>query len=75
MIEILFGKIGKIIKGKHINCYVKFEDDTAYTGGYYVLISKTIEFDNEVYDDWLENKTDLEKYIMEKKWEVQWEED
>jgi len=71
--KILFGKIGKIIKGKHKNWFIKIEDDREGTGGYYVLICKTFFFDNNVYDDWIENYEDLKQYFLEKKWEIEWQ--
>ena len=72
MNNILFDKKGKIIQGKHLNWFVKVEDDTKRTGGYYVLICKTNSFIDDVYDDWLENYDDLKQYFLEKKWKVDW---
>ena len=73
MHNILFDKIGKIIRGKHLNWFVKVEDDTKHTRGYYVLICKTNSFKSNVYDDWLENYEDLKQYFLEKKWKIEWE--
>jgi len=73
MNDILFDKIGRIIRGKHRNWFIKVKDDTKQTGGYYVLICKTNSFKDNVYDDWLENYEDLKQYFLEKKWEIKWE--
>jgi hypothetical protein len=73
MTEIFLNKIGKIIHGKQKNWFVKIEDDTKRSGGYYVLMCKTFSFDNEVFDDWLENYEDLKQYFSEKKWEIEWQ--
>jgi hypothetical protein len=73
MKEIFYGKIGRIVKGKHENWFIKIEDDRERTGGYYVLICKTNFFDKNVYDDWLENYDDLKQYFLEKKWEIEWQ--
>jgi hypothetical protein len=68
MNHIFFDKVGKITQGNHKNWFIEIKDDTKKSGGYYVLLCKTSSFDNEVFDNWLENHEDLKQYFSEKEW-------
>ena len=63
--------VGLILKGDDQGLYVKILDDGANTGGYLIITSPSISFD-EGYDDWVENFSDLEKYFGESNWEIEW---
>lgn len=69
----LITKIGKkgIIKGgPHEGFFVRIEDDSQNTGGFLILTWK----DNPAtgYDHWVENSADLDPFIREAGWNVEW---
>lgn len=66
-----FNKIGKIIAGDEMGGFIKIINDIENTGGYYILFSENIDFVC-VYDSWVENQEDLNKYFEESKWIIKW---
>lgn len=70
-----FGKKGKIVGGEHLGWTVEFVDNTADTGGFYVLIedSSPQATDLDGFDYWLEFKDDIPDFIKEMNWEIEWE--
>jgi hypothetical protein len=78
MIE--FDKKGHIIRGAYEGWYVLVKDDTVDTGGYYIFISNSpnvegIEgFDDgaEGFDNWFENKDQVQAYFEQSDWLVEW---
>jgi len=68
MIEI--GRKGKILQGRKIGNYVIIQDDIENTGGYLILTSPESDF-LQGFDDWVE-KEDLEAYVKESNWEIEW---
>lgn len=68
---IAFNKIGKIIAGDEIGGFIKIIDNSENTGGYYILFCDSIDF-LCVYDSWVKNQEDLNKYFEESKWIIEW---
>ena len=71
MVEI--GKRGRIQNGEYAGWDIIIEDDAENTGGYLVLISAGHGKPREGYDDWVETKDDLGKYMEESGWIVDWQ--
>jgi hypothetical protein len=71
---ILIGKRGRIIKGPSEGWYILVQDDTANTGGYYILTSSNPGFSGgEGFDDWVENRELLERLFETSNWVIEWE--
>jgi hypothetical protein len=64
------GKKGRIKAGVHAGFFVRIQDDSQNTGGSLILIWK----DNPSmgYDDWVENLIDLDQFVHESGWDVEW---
>ncbi len=75
MTDIKINTLGKITKGENSGWYVIVKDDTNYSGGFYILISKIPygEFP-EGFDYWVEQKNDLPIFFKEANWDVFWSE-
>jgi hypothetical protein len=77
MLDIRIGRTGTIVGGdlRGRGRFVKIEDDSKNTGGFLILTSEDREFrGGHVFDDWVENKADLEGYFRESGWLVEWAE-
>jgi hypothetical protein len=64
------GKKGRIKTGKYAGFFVRIDDDSQNTGGYLILIWK--DSPREGYDNWVENATDLEPFLLEAGWDIEW---
>ena len=62
-------KKGKILNGQYVNWEIAIQDDTAETGGYYVLVWS--EKDNLGYDDWFESFDEMATFVN-KEYIVEW---
>lgn len=64
------GKKGVIKNGKQAGFFVRIDDDSQNTGGYLILTWR----DNppEGYDNWVENRTDIDQFMSEAGWEIEW---
>jgi hypothetical protein len=69
--DIKINMIGQIIKGDDLGRYIKIVDDIKNTGGYLILTSNEINF-NDGYDDWVFDKKCLVKYFEESNWDIKW---
>jgi hypothetical protein len=63
------GKKGRIKNGKYTGFFVRIEDDSQNTGGYLILIWLDA---NVGYDYWVENLADLEQFMSEAGWDIEW---
>ncbi|HWX66220.1 MAG TPA: hypothetical protein VNZ27_07270 [Rhodanobacter sp.] len=65
-------KTGKIIAGPdYVGWKLKIKDDQPNTSGYLILIWSD-EID-QGYDDWVGSKDDLDGYLSESGWTVEWD--
>ncbi|HLJ29058.1 MAG TPA: hypothetical protein VKY85_20275 [Candidatus Angelobacter sp.] len=64
------GKKGRIKNGKYAGFFVRIEDDSQNTGGYLILIWQDVP--SEGYDNWVENSADLEQFMCEAGWDIEW---
>ncbi len=64
--------IGRIISGDETGFFVKILDDSENTGGFIILTSPSKEFNNTVYDNWVEKFDYLEEYFNESSWVIDW---
>lgn len=64
------GKKGRLRNGKHAGFFVRIKDDSQNTGGYLILCWKDAPL--EGYDDWVENLVDLEQFLRESGWDIEW---
>lgn len=64
------GKKGRIRAGKDAGFYVRIEDDAENTGGYLILIWK--DAPSIGYDYWVENLIDLDRFLNECGWDIEW---
>jgi hypothetical protein len=64
------GKKGRIRSGKGAGFFVRIEDDSQNTGGY--LILRWQDVPKVGYDHWVENLADLEQYMNEAGWDIEW---
>ena len=64
------GKKGRIRNGKYAGFFVRIEDDSQNTGGY--LILRWQDVPSVGYDHWVENLADLEQYMNEAGWDIEW---
>ncbi|THV59678.1 hypothetical protein EZV76_08925 [Flagellimonas alvinocaridis] len=71
MVEVQFGIFGKIITGHNEGWYVKLEDNTDQSGGFYIYEMPNLEGDNG-FDTWLESKEDIKSYFDECNWKIEW---
>lgn len=64
------GKKGRIRSGQYAGFFVRVDDDAKSTGGYLILIWK----DNPSvgYDYWVQTVADLEPFIREAGWDIEW---
>jgi hypothetical protein len=64
------GKKGRIKNGTHAGFFVRIQDDLQNTGGYLVLIWR--ETPSVGYDNWVKNLTDLDPFLCESGWNIEW---
>ena len=64
------GKKGLIKNGRDAGFFVRIEDDSQNTGGFLILIWK--EHPREGYDYWVESLANLEQFMNESGWEIEW---
>lgn len=65
---------GKIVKGTHAGWYVIIENHEAEEGGYLILMSNNEDFEaaTEGFDQWVENRRNLEAQFHYYGWEIEW---
>jgi hypothetical protein len=64
------GKKGRIRSGKDAGFFVRIQDDSQNTGGYLILIWQDVP--SVGYDYWVENLADLEQFMSEAGWDIEW---
>ncbi len=75
---IKINTVGRVIKGENLGWYIvvidEREDDKS--GGFFIFQSDNIEFNGLsggiVYDSWVQEDEDLEKFFSESEWEITW---
>ncbi len=71
MADIPFNTFGKIIQGSNKGWFVKLEDDTEGTGGFYIYEMEDMK-GGEGFDSWVEHKEDIKDYFDECNWIIDW---
>jgi len=64
------GKKGRIKTGVYAGFFVRIQDDSQNTGGYLILTWK--DTPSVGYDNWVENLTDLDQFLHETGWDIEW---
>lgn len=65
--------VGRILLGDDAGSFVKVLDDSANSGGFLILQSKSETFSKgEIFDDWVEDFQSLKTYFQESKWLIEW---
>ncbi|MEN3952508.1 hypothetical protein [Iodidimonas sp. SYSU 1G8] len=64
---------GRILSGNKKGWYLMIQDDSENTGGYLILTVRSLGPDNnEGYDDWAEDMSVVEDYLVESRWLIDW---
>jgi len=76
MSKIPIGVRGRVLNGQHPNMKIRVDDDVEDTGGF--LIYQWWDGSNGpnehgAFDDWVESRASLERYIANVGWTVEWE--
>jgi hypothetical protein len=66
------GKKGRIKTGTYAGFFVRIQDDSQNTGGYLILTWK--DSSPVGYDNWVENLADLDQFLHESGWDIEWPE-
>jgi hypothetical protein len=66
----IIGKKGRIRNGKYAGFFVRIDDDSQNTGGYLILTWQ--DAPSLGYDNWVENLADLEQFMNEAGWDIEW---
>jgi hypothetical protein len=64
--------LGRITAGNERGRVVEVEDDSANTGGYLIFTYADPDRSPEAFDVWVEPFADIQKYLDESRWEVEW---
>lgn len=72
MLDIRLEQSGLIEAGQYEGYYVRFHDDSAVTGGYYILLVNDLESPTDGGDYWVENVAELESFAESAKWKIRW---
>lgn len=64
------GKEGVITGGEYDGFSIRIDDDRANTGGFLILVWK--EGSNEGFDNWVEAEKDIEQFLYESEWVIDW---
>jgi hypothetical protein len=66
--------VGRITTGEFPGWFVVVRHDSADTGGVYIFVSSTADFESspEGTDFWVEKLGDLPQFFAESGWEVDW---
>ena len=76
MQEPRVGQTGRILHGPNQGWFVKVEDDSTSTGGYLVLLFRSLDPNDKVgFDDWVENDSLLRAYFKRSGWTIEWLQD
>jgi hypothetical protein len=72
---IKINKKGKILSGDDLGWYILVQDDTENTGGYYIILSKDINFSGGLgdgFDTWIEKEEYVKEYFNKANWKIKW---
>ena len=75
MIYIEINKFGKVISDKMKGWFIIIRDDLENTGGYLVILSEDNKFSKNGYDNWFLNLKEVEQYLLDNKFEIEWFDD
>lgn len=60
-----------ILSGENSGWYVKIISDKTHIGGFYILISQSIDF-SDGFDNWVNTDEDLNSFFIESQWVINW---
>jgi hypothetical protein len=70
--KIQIGRPGRIISGLESGRYVKVVNDADSSGGYIIITSSDVDFNEDGFDAWVEDERQLMKFFEEADWDVNW---
>jgi len=75
MTAIPLEQVGRITKGVDTGQFVLVRGDQKRTGGFLIFHSSTPDVfsASEVFDNWVEQPSDLETFFAETGWDVDWQ--
>ncbi|MFJ6687053.1 hypothetical protein [Streptomyces werraensis] len=65
-------KNGRILSGFYEGYFVKLHDDSKITGGCYIFLVNDLTSPTDGGDYWVESLEDLDAFVEESKWEIEW---
>lgn len=63
---------GKMLNGDHAGFNVRVENDSENSGGFYFIFESPTD-SSQGGDYWLETFADIERGMLQKQWNVEWE--
>lgn len=72
MTDIEWERYGRIVSGFYEGYFVKLQDDTGVTGGYYILLVNDLTAPTDGGDYWVEDMAALESFVESSQWEIEW---
>jgi hypothetical protein len=75
MTAIPIEQVGRITSGSDIGQFVLVRNDQERTGGFLIFQSSAPDVfsASEVFDNWVEQLSDLESFFSESGWDVDWQ--
>ncbi len=72
--EIKYNTAGKIQSGESKGWFIYIQEDFEKSGGYIIIVSRTVNFSKEVegYDYWAKDRFSIEDIFKEAEWMVHW---
>ena len=72
MRDLRLGTIGRITAGNDVGRYVEIIDDFDSSGGFLICTYEHADRSGEAFDDWVESIIDVDLYVEEAGWEIEW---
>lgn len=70
--DIPLDTLGRIVQGDELGRFVEVKDDTDRTGGFLIFTYGNTKRGPEVFDAWVETRSQLQSYFEESGWRVEW---
>lgn len=70
--EIRLHVLGEILSGDEVGRFVEIIDDARNTGGYLIVTYADAARSPDIFDAWVESIVDVELYLEEAGWTIQW---